>query len=143
MGRLARMMAGAEPMLGTEHVVHVTPNPDGTIDWAADAIVLPADSRWDASLRILTDDGTELQRQRFAFALDDGGISEGQVNPLLTWGLLIALALGIGGAIGLGLGLGGFILPRCERLASQVALIGGGTVAVGLALLIGFRQLVG
>ncbi len=136
-------MAGSEPMPGMEHVVHVTPNADGTIDWTADAIVLPADSHWDASVRILTDDGTELQRQRFAFALDDGGISGGQVNPLLTWGLMIALALGIGGAIGLGLGLGGFILPRCERLASQVALIGGGTVAVGLGLIIGLRQLVG
>ena len=64
-------------------------------------------------------------------------------DTLLTWGLVIALALGVGGAIGLGLGLGGFVLPRCERLASQVALIGGGAVAVGLGLLIGFRQLVG
>ena len=71
----------------------VTPNPDGTIDWTAGAIVLPADSNWDASVRILTNDGTELQRQRFSFALDDAGISEGQVDPLLTWGLVIGLAL--------------------------------------------------
>jgi hypothetical protein len=136
-------MAGAEPMLGTEHTVHITPNPDGTIDWTADAIVLPADSHWDASVRILTNEGTELQRQRFAFALDESGISEGQVELLLTWGLVIGLALGVGGAVGLGLGLGGFVLPRCDSLASRVALIGGGAVAVGLGLLIGFRQLVG
>ena len=136
-------MAGGESMPGMEHTTHVTPNPDGTIDWTAGAIVLPADSHWDASVRILTNDGTELQRQRFSFALDDAGISEGQVEPLLTWGLVIALALFVGGAIGLGLGLGGFILPRCENLASRVALIGGGTVAVGLGLLIGLRQFVG
>ena len=130
-------------MPGMEHTTHVTPNPDRTIDWTAGAIVLPADSHWDASVRILTNDGTELQRQRFSFAFDDAGISEGQVEPLLTWGLVIALALFVGGAVGLGLGLGGFIMPRCERLASQVALIGGGTVAIGLGLLIGLRQFVG
>ena len=136
-------MQGLGEMPGMEHAAHVTPNPDGTVDWIADAIVLPADSHWDASVRILTDDGTELSRQRFAFALDETGISEGQVEPLLTWGAVIALALGIGGGIGLGLGLGGFTLPRTEQLASRVALVGGGTVAVGLGLLIGLRQLVG
>jgi len=136
-------MAGGESMPGMEHTTHVTPNPDGTIDWTAGAIALPADSNWDASVQILTNDGTELQRQRFSFALDDAGISEGQVEPLLTWGLVIGLALFVGGAVGLGLGLGGFILPRCENLASRVALIGGGTVAIGLGLLIGLRQFVG
>jgi hypothetical protein len=125
------------------HGAHVTPNPDGTIDWIADAIVLPAGSSWDASVRILTDDGTELSRQRFAFALDEEGISEGAIEPLVTWGTLIALALGVGGAVGIGLGLGGFALPRCDRLASRVALVGGGAVGVVLALSIGFRQLVG
>ena len=59
-------MAGGESMPGMEHTTHVTPNPDGTIDWTAGAIVLPADSNWDASVRILTNDGTELQRQRFS-----------------------------------------------------------------------------
>ena len=59
-------MAGGESMPGMEHTTHVTPNPDGTIDWIAGAIVLPADSHWDASVRILTDDGAELQRQRFS-----------------------------------------------------------------------------
>jgi copper transport protein len=136
-------MAGGESMPGMEHTTHVTPNPDGTIDWTAGAIVLPADSHWDASVRILTNDGTELQRQRFSFAVDDAGISAGKVDPLLTWGLVIGLALFVGGAVGLGLGLGGFILPRCENLASRVALIGGGTVAVALGLLIGLRQFVG
>jgi len=136
-------MQGVEELPGMEHAAHVTPNPDGTIDWIADAIVLPSDTNWEASVRILTDDGTELQRQRFAFALDETGISEGEVDPILTWGSVIALVLGVGGAIALGLGLGEFTLPRCERLASRVALLGGGTLAIGLGLAIGLRQLVG
>ena len=136
-------MQGVEEMPGMEHTAHVVPNRDGTIDWIADAIVLPADTRWNASVRILAEDGAELQRQRFAFALDESGISEGRLDPVLTWGAVIALGLGIGGAIGLGLGLGGYTLPRTERLASRVALMGGGTVAVGLGMLIGLRQLVG
>lgn len=136
-------MQGLEDMPGMEHAAHVTPNPDGTVDWIADAIVLPADSQWDASVRILTDDGTELQRQRFAFALDETGISEGQVESLITWGGLIALGLAVGGAVGLGLGIGGWTMPRTERLASRVALTGGGAVGVALGLLIGLRQLVG
>jgi hypothetical protein len=136
-------MEGMGDMEGLDHATMVNPNSDGTIDWIADAIVLPAESHWDTSVRILTDDGTELQRQRFAFALDESGISEGHIQPVLTWGSVIALVLGVGGAIGLGLGLGDFTLPRCERLASRMALLGGGTVAVGLGLLIGLRQLVG
>jgi methionine-rich copper-binding protein CopC/putative copper export protein len=136
-------MEGLEEMPGMEHGAHVTPNPDGTIDWIADAVVLPAGTSWDASVRILSDDGSELSRQRFAFALDETGISEGAVRPLVTWGAIIALALAVGGAVSLGLGLGGFTLPRCETLASRVALLGGGTVAIGLGLLIGVRQLVG
>jgi copper transport protein len=136
-------MQGLEEMPGAAHSAHVTPNPDGTIDWIADAVVLPADSSWDANVRILTDSGAELQRQRFAFALDESGISDGQLESVLTWGAVIALALGVGGAIALGLGLGGFTLPRTERLASRLALTGGGAVAVALGLLIGLRQLVG
>jgi copper transport protein len=136
-------MQGVEELPGMEHAAHVTPNPDGTIDWIADAIVLPAGTQWDASVRILTDDGTELQRQRFAFALDETGISEGQVEPLLTWGAVIALVLGIGGAVGLGLGLGGFTLPRTERLASRVALVVGGGVAIVLGTAIGVSRFIG
>jgi hypothetical protein len=136
-------MQGVEEMPGMDHTAHVVPNPDGTIDWTADAIVLPADSHWDASVRILSEDGTELQRQRFAFALDESGISEGQLEPVVSWGAAIALVLAIGGALGVGLGLGGFTLPRTERIASRAALMGGGAVAVGLGLLIGLRQLVG
>ena len=133
-------MEGMANMPGMLHATHVTPNPDGTVDWTADAVVLPAGSHWDTSVRILTNAGTELQRQRFVFALSDTGISEGQVDPIITWGLVIAAGLGVGGAVGIGLGLGGFTLPRTERIASRVALVGGGLVAVTLAVAIGLGR---
>jgi copper transport protein len=135
-------MEGQAASAGMDHGAHVTPNPDGTIDWIADAIVLPAETHWDTSIRILTGDGSELQRQRFAFALDDSGINEGQLEPILTWGIIIALALAVGGAIGIGLGIGRFTLPRCEQAASRVALVGGGAVGVVLGLTIGLQQFV-
>jgi hypothetical protein len=135
-------MEGQAATGGMDHGAHVTPNPDGTVDWIADAVVLPADTHWDASVRILTDDGDELQRQRFAFALDESGVDEGQVEPILTWGLVIAVALGVGGAIGIGLGLGWFTLPRCEQGASRMALLGGGAVGVVLGLAIGLQRFV-
>ena len=74
-------MAGGESMPGMEHGSTSPRTRTARSTGPPDAIVLPADSHWDASVRILTNDGTELQRQRFAFALDDAGISEGQVNP--------------------------------------------------------------
>jgi hypothetical protein len=116
---------------------------DGTIDWIADALVLPPGSGWDTSVRVLGADGTELSRQRFAFALDDDGIDEGQVRTFLDPALGIAVLLLAGGALGLGLGLGGARLPRCEAVASRVALLGGGSVAVVLGGLIGVGRLVG
>ena len=115
---------------------------DGTIDWIADALVLPAGSAWDTSVRILGVDGAELSRQRFAFTLDEDGIEEGQVRSLLDPSLGVAALLLLGGAVGLGLGLGGARLPRCEALASRIALIGGGVVAAGLGALIGTSKLI-
>jgi hypothetical protein len=116
---------------------------DGTIDWIADALVLPPASAWDTGVRILGTDGAELSRQRFAFTLDDEGIAEGRVRSLLDPTLGVAALLLLGGALGLGLGLGGFRLPRCEAVASRLALIAGGSVAAALGALIGATKLIG
>jgi hypothetical protein len=134
-------MSGMDHTGGTIGMSHETD--DGTIDWTADALALPAGSAWDTSVRILDAEGTELSRQRFAFALDDDGIDEGRVSTLLDPVLGVAAALLLGGALGIGLGLGGARLPRCEALASRIALIGGGTVAVALGLLVGLTKLAG
>jgi hypothetical protein len=116
---------------------------DGTVDWTADALVLPPDSRWDSAVRILSSEGTEVSRQRFAFAFDSDGIAEGELRPFPDPTIAIAAALVLGGALGLGLGLGGFRLPRCEAVASRFALVGGGLIGTVLGLLIGASRLTG
>jgi copper transport protein len=146
-GTTTRVPLEIEGMTGMDHtggglgMSHETE--DGTIDWTADALVLPPGSGWDTSVRILGPDGTELSRQRFAFTLDDRGIEEGQVRSLLDPTLGIAALLLLGGALGLGLGLGGARLPRCEAVASRLALISGGTIAALLGALIGASKLIG
>ena len=117
---------------------------DGTVDWIADAVILPATSQWDTSVRILTESGdTEISRQRFAFTMSADAIDEGRVVSLLNPATVVAAALLLAGALGLGLGLGGMSLPRCERLASRVALVGGGLAAVLLGGMIGASRLLG
>ncbi|MEP7081498.1 MAG: copper resistance protein CopC [Chloroflexota bacterium] len=118
-------------------------NDDGLVEWVADAVVLPAGTDWDTSVLILSPDGTELTRQRFSFALDEGTIAEGRTGTLLDPAMGVAIVLFIGGALGLGLGLGGMPLPRCEPLASRVTLIAGGGVAALLGAAIGASRLIG
>lgn len=114
-----------------------------TAAWYADALVLAPDSRWDGSVRILTDAGTEITRQRFAFTMDETGIGEGRHVSLLDPAIVMGAALLLGGALAVGLGLGGMSLPRCEPLASRVALLAGGSVAVVLGATIGVGRLIG
>ena len=146
-GTSTRVPLVLEGMTGMDHtdggigMTHQTD--DGTVDWTADALVLPEESHWDTAVRVLGADDEELSRQRFAFALDGDGISEGEDRTLLDPALGIAAALLLGGALGLGLGLGGARLPRCEAVASRVALMGGGVVAVVLGVLIGIGRLTG
>ena len=133
---------GMGGMEGMDHAGMVTADGDGSVDWTADALILPAGSDWSTSVRILASDGSELSRQRFDFVLGPDGISEGVVQDLLNPATLIAIALALGGALGIGLGLGGFIIPRCEALASRVALVGGGVTAMILGLLMGINELI-
>jgi copper transport protein len=140
-GTTSRVPLTHPGMTGVDHSGMSMESDDGFIDWFADAVVLPAGSRWDTSVRILGSDDTELSRQRFAFTLSDDGIDEGRVTTLLSPPVAIAVLLVLGGALGLGLGLGGMALPRCEALASRLALVGGGVTAVVLGLLIGIGRL--
>jgi hypothetical protein len=114
----------------------------GTVGWTADAVVIPAGTQWDASVRIMSSAGTELSRQRFSFALSETGVADGRdsgpFDPLLLFGGL----LGLGGAVGLGIGLGGGRLPRCDERASRWALTVGGVAAAILGITIGLERLV-
>jgi putative copper export protein len=139
---------GMASMPGMEHMAGMpgmdpAPTDDGTAEWTADAVVLPAGSQWDSSVRVVSPTGAELTRQRFAFSMDDDGIADGALEPLLTPAIGVAALLLIGGGVGLGLGLGGMALPRCEPLASRFALVGGGVASVVLGGVIGAAQLLG
>ncbi|HUF07062.1 MAG TPA: copper resistance protein CopC [Candidatus Binatia bacterium] len=143
-GTTTRVPLTLEAMAGMEGMDHgglVMPATDGTADWIADALVLPAESSWDTNVLILSSEGTELSRQRFAFALSDGGVDDGRVRSLATPATGVAALLILGGALGLGLGLGGMALPRCEAVASRISLIGGGLVALVLGILVGAARL--
>ncbi|MGQ0608161.1 MAG: copper resistance CopC/CopD family protein [Chloroflexota bacterium] len=137
-------MGGMGGMGGMSGAGQVGASDDGTVDWIADAVILPATSRWDTSVRILTEAGdTEISRQRFAFTMSADAIDEGRIVSFLNPATVVAAALLLAGALGLGLGLGGMSLPRCERLASRVALVGGGLAAVLLGGMIGASRLLG
>ena len=138
------VLEGMEGMQHTGSMDHsgMTTGADGTIDWIADAVVLPRGSRWDTTVRILSSAGAELSRQRFAFTLSETGIEDGREPGLFYVVLTLAGVLAAGGAVALGLGIGGMPLPRCESLASRVALLGGGAVAMLLGIVIGATQLI-
>ena len=138
-----RGLEGMGEMEGMDHPGMAVRNDDATVDWYADAVVLPPGSRWDTSVHVLSSAGVELSRQRFAFTLDDEGIDEGRLASLLNPGSVVALLLALSGALGLGLGLGGQTLPRCEPQASRLALLGGGAVALTLGVVLGLATVVG
>jgi putative copper export protein len=145
-GTTTRVPLVLEGMEGMDHSggmgLDTTTASDGTIDWTADSVVLPAGSRWDTSVRVLSAGGTELTRQRFAFSLSDSGVDEGQEPGLFFAILALAGVLAGSGALAIGLGAGGVCLPRCEAFTSRVALVAGGTIAMVLGVLIGFGRLV-
>ena len=145
-GSTTRVPLTHEGMVGLEGMGHAgmeMGSTDGTIDWIAGSLVLPAGSEWDTSVRILLTDGTEVSRQRFAFTVTDTGIDEGRVTTLLNPAVGVAVLLLLGGALGVGLGLGGMALPRCEAAASRLALLGGGAMAIILGALIGASRVFG
>jgi hypothetical protein len=113
------------------------PTDPGVVEWSADALVLPAESAWEANVLVLSTTGTELARQRYAFALGADGVVDGAVTSLVNPESVVAVLLLLGGALAIGLALGGGSLPRCDARASQIALRIGGSVSLVLGLLLG------
>jgi copper transport protein len=130
---------GMEGMEGMDHGAMGAPGDaqPGVVAWTADALVLPADSAWDANVLVLSSAGTELARQRFAFAMGTDGIAAGAETSLVNPQSVIAVVLLIAGAVGIGLAIGGGSLPRCDARASQIALRLGGATSLVLGLLVG------
>jgi copper transport protein len=129
---------------GTDHGGMTTPAADGSARWSADALILPAGSAWDTTVRVLLP-GTdrEVDRQRYAFTLDGGGIATGARRTLLDPATIAGGLLLLGGGLAVGLGLGGVRLPRTEAVASRVALLGGGGAAAASGAAIGLQRVLG
>jgi len=126
--------ASMPDMPGMEHGA----GESGEDEWVADALVLPAGSSWNATVRILSEPGgAEVSRQRYAFAMGDSAVAQGLLGGRVNMGLGFAALLLVGGSGGIGLGIGRMRLPRCDATTSRIALISGGSVAVVLGLAIG------
>ena len=116
---------------------------DSPVEWVADAVSLPPDSEWDATVRVVSVTEAELARQRFAFTMSATGVDEGRVPTVLDLGTAVAGILVVGGALALGVALGGGRLPRCDPDASRIALRAGGVAALALGIAIGIDRLAG
>jgi methionine-rich copper-binding protein CopC/putative copper export protein len=111
--------------------------------FAAGGGLLPAGSRWDASVTLRDHAGAEQSRTRFSFALDATGVSEGRATPVVDPALVVAVILLVAAALGLAFGLGGGVLPRVEPAASRAAVVAGSVVGalLGVTILVGGLRL--
>ena len=109
---------------------------NGEPTFVADA-TLAAGSRWDATVVVTAPGGAEVARQRFVFALDAEGISEGRATPPLDPGLVAAALLLILGIVGVGYTVVGGTLPRTPSDAGRPAMVGQRRgVALGFAAIV-------
>jgi putative copper export protein/methionine-rich copper-binding protein CopC len=95
---------------------------------------LPAGTRWDATVVATEPSGVEIARERFVFALDADGISEGRATPPLDPGLTVAVLLLVLGVLGLGYALAGGVLPRTAPDAGRPAMIGASLAGLALGI---------
>ena len=112
-----------------------------SVEWNADALVLPPDSTWETSVRLLSEDGGVVGSQRFAFVMTGTGIGSGRATSLLTPAVIVGMMLLLAGAVALGLGFGGWRLPRTDAAASRIALSIGAIAAVTLGIAIGVEHI--
>lgn len=138
---LAGTQPGTEPIDHTQHTARAPSS--GEERYVAGAVVIAADSHWDANVVVGDGRGGEILRQRFTFTMGESTLTDGAVGSLADGALIAGLALLLGGVLAVGLGLGGFRLPRTELAASRLALLGGGGVAAATGLAIGLGRLAG
>ena len=98
--------------------------------------LLPARSRWEATVVLTDHDDRELARARYAFALDDKGISEGRATPPIDPALVLAAVLLVATLVGVSFTVGGGRLPRSDPATSRVAVLSGAVVGSALGLVL-------
>ena len=137
---LRHVSGGGHDMPSVDHTAMT--DADGPARFVADAVVIPAGSRWEANVVVLSGpDGNELSRQRYSFEMGEATVTSGTTASIVDFGVLVAIVLAAGGAVSIGLGAGGTKLPRCDAAASRLALGGGGAIAVVLGLVIAVGHL--
>jgi hypothetical protein len=122
-----------------ESRLQLAPIPDQPGQFQAGGGLLPADSRWDASVVRRDSSGSEIARTRFSFALDDTGISEGAASPAVDPAVVVAVIALVLAALGLAFALGGGVLPRVDPATSRIGVAGASIAAavLGVAILLG------
>jgi copper transport protein len=118
--------------------LRAVPNKPGT--WVATGGVLPADSRWSATV-VASAGSTETGRSTFDFAVGDTTITEGRATLPIDPALALALVLFVGSVVGLAFAAAGGVLPLVEPRAGRRALLGGGLVGAVLALALALGSL--
>ncbi|MGZ6294647.1 MAG: copper resistance CopC/CopD family protein [Candidatus Limnocylindrales bacterium] len=117
------------------------PGAGGPPTYTASGLLLPPDSRWDATVVVADATNHELGRQRFTFAFDASALSQGRQTPPIDPALLVGILLLTAAVIGLGFWIGGGRPPLVEaRLGRQVLAVGsalGGLL--GVLVLLGPR----
>ncbi len=108
----------------------------GPSTWVADTVLPPGTSSWDATVLFRTSAGEEVGRDRFTFALDSAGLTQGGRTspvdvPAVVALLLLGLALGAMTAV-----IAGFAPPRTEPRTGRAALVAGAAVAAPLAVIL-------
>jgi copper transport protein len=108
-------------------------------EFATGGGMLPAGSRWDASIVLRDGDGEERSRTRYSFALDASGVNEGRLGPAIDPVAIVAIVLLVAAALGLAFGLGGGVLPRVDPSTSRISVLAGSVLAaaVGATILLG------
>ncbi len=115
---------------------------DPSPTFVTDGGLLPANSRWDATVIARDASGSEIGRSRFTFAMDASGVSDGRATPVVDLDALLAAALLLAALILAVFTLAGGVLPRVEARAGRVAGLVGSLVAgtLGVVMLLAGRS---
>jgi hypothetical protein len=104
--------------------------------FVADGGLLPAASRWDATVVVGASGGGEVGRARFVFGLDRESIVEGRATPPLDPAVLVALLAIVGATVGAAYVAAGGTIPRVEPRTGRLATLAGSAVGGALGLLV-------
>jgi copper transport protein len=107
-----------------------------TTTWYTDGGLLPANSRWTATIAVTDREGAEKGYSRFEFALDDTSLVEGREAPAPDMGIVVGFLLLCFGVLTAVYAFAGGSLPRVHPRTGRIAMAASGVVGlvVGMSL---------